>query len=137
MAAGVESVPGVEEAAKREVWLQSSFQIPAVAPLRTANPPKVVDRTFLVLGGLVFGLTAMDMEFTQYCLHRHTCVELDPALPHSHLGMYAVNTPVNLAAMYYAYRRRATGKWGWWLAPAVAIGSHVGGLGSNIRFLGK
>jgi hypothetical protein len=107
---------------------------PTVPP---AAPPKVMDKKFIALGALVFGLTAMDMEFTQHCLQRHTCVELNPTLPHSRIGMYAVNTPVNLAVMYFAYRRRAGGKWGWSIAPLVDIGSHVVGVGSNIRFLGK
>jgi hypothetical protein len=124
--------------------LSSALPVRPVAALMVATPtvppvsqPKVMDKKFIALGALVFGLTAMDMEFTQHCLQRHTCVELNPTLPHSRFGMYAVNTPVNLAVMYFSYRRRAAGKWGWWLAPVVDIGSHTVGVGSNIRFLGK
>jgi hypothetical protein len=127
-----------------DVWCQSmlfsALPEPAAALLVASPPPprpKVVDKKFITLGALVFGLTAMDMEFTQHCLQRHTCVELDPTLPHSRWGMYAVNTPVNVAVMYLAYKRRATGKWGWWLAPLIDIGAHAAGVGSNIRFLRK
>ncbi len=108
-----------------------------VAEPVSAPKPKLMDKKFIALGVAVFGLTAMDLEFTQYCLHRGTCRELDPTLPNSHWGMYAVNTPTNVAVMYFSYRRRASGKWGWWLAPLIDIGAHVGGVGSNIRFLGK
>jgi hypothetical protein len=124
--------------------LSSALPIRPVAALMVTAPtvppvsqPKVMDKKFIALGALVFGLTAMDMEFTQHCLQRHTCVELNPTLPHSRIGMYAVNTPVNLAVMYFSYRRRAAGKWGWWIAPMVDIGSHAVGVGSNVRFLGK
>lgn len=122
--------------------LQSAWPQLPVKPLVQAVQPfppkvKVMDKKFIALGVLTFGLTAMDVEFTQYCLHRHTCVELNPTLPTSHWGMYAVNTPVNMAVMYFSYRRRAAGKWGWWVAPAVDIGAHAVGIGSNVRFLGK
>jgi hypothetical protein len=124
--------------------LSSGLPVRPVAALMVAAPtvppvmqPKVMDKKFIALGALVFGLTTMDMEFTQHCLHRHTCVELNPTLPHSRFGMYAVNTPINLGVMYFSYRRRAAGKWGWWVAPMVDIGSHTVGVGSNIRFLGK
>jgi hypothetical protein len=124
----------------RQPMLFPALPEPAAALMVALAPPprpKVLDKKFITLGALVFGLTAMDMEFTQHCLQRHTCVELDPTLPHSRWGMYAVNTPVNAAVMYLAYKRRATGKWGWWLAPLIDIGAHLGGVGSNIRFLGR
>lgn len=95
---------------------------------------KVIDRNFLLLGALTFGLTAADIELTQHCLKEKTCVELNPTLPHSRWGMYAVNTPVNLAVMYFSYRRKASGKGGWWIAPLVDAGIHGVGIGTNIRF---
>jgi hypothetical protein len=123
----------------------TSLPLPPLSPAAMVTPaaplsqpkPKLLDKKFIGLGAAVFGLTAMDLEMTQHCLHRGTCRELDPTLPNSHWGMYAVNTPVNLAVMYLSYRRRAAHKWDWWLAPAIDIGSHVGGVGSNIRFIGK
>jgi hypothetical protein len=99
--------------------------------------PKVIDKKFIVLTALVFGLTAMDIEMTQRCMHRGTCVELNPTLPHSRGGMYAVNTATNLGVMYLAFHRRNHEKRDWWIAPLIDIGAHVGGVGSNIRFLGK
>jgi hypothetical protein len=96
--------------------------------------PSVFDKKFLLLGALVFGLTAADVELTQHCLHAGTCYEMNPTLPRSRWGQYAMNTATNTAVMYFAYRRRASGKWGWWIAPLVDIGAHAGGIGSNIRF---
>jgi hypothetical protein len=113
---------------------------PAVLNLAQPAPrPKVnaTDKRFVALGAAVFGLTAMDLEFTQYCLHAGTCRELNPLLPHSRLGMYAVNVPINVAVMYFAHHRHAAAKADWWVAPAADIGSHMIGVGSNIRFLGK
>jgi hypothetical protein len=123
---------------------------PAVTPLpplthavlsltQPTPPPKVrwLDKKFIGLGVAVFGMTSLDLEFTQHCLHQGTCQELNPTLPHSRLGMYAVNTPINLAVMYFSHRRREAGKRAWWLAPAVDVSSHMVGVGSNIRFLGK
>jgi hypothetical protein len=136
--AGIGVAPNLPEASLPSLQLRSLSQfpsfIPAQPPLRR---PRTVDKKFVTLGALVFGLTVMDMELTQYCLHRHTCVELDPALPQSHFGMYATSTPVNLAVMYFAYRLRAARKKAWWVAPLVDIGSHATGVGSNVRFLGK
>lgn len=118
-----------------------AFPIPAVQPppaaamLASPEPSrKVMDRNFLLLGALTFGLTAADIELTQHCLEAKTCVELNPTLPHSRWGMYAVNTPVNLAVMYFAYRRKASGKRGWWIAPLIDTGIHGVGIGSNVRF---
>lgn len=95
---------------------------------------KVIDRNFILLGALAFGLTAADIELTQHCLKAKTCKELNPTLPLSRWGMYATNTPVNLAVMYFAYRRKASGKRGWWVAPLIDTGIHGVGIGSNIRF---
>ncbi|HYH00020.1 MAG TPA: hypothetical protein VD837_12870 [Terriglobales bacterium] len=95
---------------------------------------KVMDRNFLLLAGLTFALTTADIELTQHCLKAKTCVELNPTLPLSRWGMYAVNTPVNLAVLYLSYRRKAAGKGDWWIAPVVDIGIHGVGIGSNVRF---
>ncbi len=111
----------------------------AAAPMLLAATPlpprKLMDKKFIALGLLVFGLTALDVETTQHCLQRNLCEELNPTLPRSHWGMYAVNTPVNAAVMYFSYRRRKSGKWGWWLPPVVDIGAHAVGVGSNIRWV--
>ncbi len=120
--------------------LAARLPLPAPAPMlvaATPQPPrpKLLDKKFLALGLLVFGLTALDVETTQHCLQRGICEELNPTLPRSHWGMYAVNTPVNVAVMYFSYRRRRSGKWGWWLAPLVDIGAHTAGVGSNIRWV--
>jgi hypothetical protein len=111
--------------------------VPPLFVIDSPNEPrhrKVMDRNFLLLAGLTFGLTAADVELTQHCLKEKTCVELNPTLPHSRWGMYAANTPVNLAVMYFSYRRKASGKGGWWIAPLVDAGIHGVGIGTNIRF---
>ena len=134
-----EAVPPVPDLGREPALRVAPALMPA-ALVTAAEPParpKIVDKKFIILGALAFGLTSMDLEFTQRCLHRGTCVELNPTMPHSHLGMYAVNTPTNLAVMYLAYRRRSHGKKDWWVAPVIDIGAHVVGVGSNIRFLGK
>lgn len=105
-----------------------------IAVPETRRKTRVMDRNFILLGALTFGLTAADIELTQHCLQEKTCVELNPTLPHSRWGMYATNTPVNLAVMYFAYRRKATGKRGWWIAPLIDTGIHGVGIGSNVRF---
>lgn len=98
------------------------------------NSRKVMDRNFLLLAGLTFALTVADVELTQHCLKAKTCVELNPTLPLSRWGMYATNTPVNLAVLYWSYKRKQAGKFGWWIAPVVDIGIHGVGIGSNLRF---
>lgn len=108
----------------------------AIAPAAPVERPqrKVIDGKFIALSALVAGLTAADVELTQHCLNARTCYEMNPSLPRSRWGQYAVNSVTNAAVMYFAYRRRATGKWGWWVAPVVDIGAHGAGIGSNIRF---
>ena len=118
--------------------LHASLPTTQLSPaMLVASPPpavrtKVVDRKFVALGALVLALTVADVELTQQCLHAGTCHELNPTLPNSHVGMHAVNMATNLGVMYFAYRRRKSEKWGWWLAPAVDIGAHVIGIGSNM-----
>ncbi len=107
---------------------------PMIAVASPAPRPKVIDGKFLALGALVFALTAADVELTQHCLQAKTCYEMNPTLPNSRWGQYAVNTATNLGVMYFSYRRRKAEKWGWWIAPIVDIGAHGVGIGSNIRF---
>jgi hypothetical protein len=108
-----------------------------VTPAPPPSRPKVIDRKFIALSALILGLTAMDIEMTQSCMRSGVCVELNPTLPHSRAGMYAVNSATNLGVIYLAFRRRDHGKKDWWIAPLIDIGAHAGGIGSNIRFLGK
>jgi hypothetical protein len=96
--------------------------------------PKVWDKKFIALGAVVFALTAADVELTQHCLQAKTCYEMNPTLPDSRWGQYAVNTVTNLGVMYFSYWRRKAGKWGWWIAPVADMGAHGAGIGSNIRF---
>ncbi|MFB3917785.1 MAG: hypothetical protein ACE14M_13720 [Terriglobales bacterium] len=117
---------------------QSVMPAPVIAPAPAAQPerprPKVIDKKFIALAALVVGLTAADVELTQHCLEARTCYEMNPSLPRSRWGQYAVNTVTNAAVMYLAYHRRARGKWGWWLSPVIDIGAHGAGIGSNLRF---
>jgi len=106
----------------------------AVFPSEPRRAVKMVDKKFIALTALVFGLTAADVELTQHCIHAGTCYEMNPSLPRSRWGQYAVNTLTNTAVTYLAYHRRSKGKWGWWVAPVIDIGAHAGGIGSNMRF---
>ena len=104
-----------------------------IEPGLAAKPPKVIDRNFLLFGALVFGLTVVDVEMTQACIRANKCVELNPTLPKSHVGQYAINTAVNMGVMYLAYQRKKNGKSDWWIAPMIDIGAHGVGIASNIR----
>ncbi len=99
-----------------------------------APQPKVMDRKFMWLGGLVFATTAADMELTQRCQNAGTCVELNPTVPRARWAKYATNTATNVGVMYWAYRWKKQGKRLWLVPPLVDIGAHVLGLGSNLRF---
>lgn len=103
--------------------------------LPLAPPRRVLDRRYLSLAIATLALTSVDVEMTQHCMHAGTCYEMNPTLPNSRWGQYAANSATNLAVLYYSYRRKKAGKWGWWLPPAIDIGAHLVGIGSNVRFL--
>jgi hypothetical protein len=110
---------------------------PAVMPRFVAATPEkakphVIDKKFIVMGVALMAFTVSDLEKTQSCLAHGTCVEMNPMLPHSRPGMYAVNLPINAAAMYLAYRLKAGGHRSWWLAPAIETAGHV--VGTGFRF---
>lgn len=93
---------------------------------------RVIDKKFIAMSVALMGLTISDIEKTQHCLDRGTCVEMNPMLPHSRAGMYAVNLPINAAAMYLGYRLKASGHKTWWLAPMVETAGHL--VGTGFRF---
>jgi hypothetical protein len=116
--------------------LRASTDVPPyVAPymrpikMETTKPSRVVDRKFVGMSALVLGLTVADIETTQHCLSNSTCKELNPLMPHSRAGMYAVNIPINAAAMYLSYRLKASGHKTWWIAPIAISGAHAVGAG--------
>ena len=84
------------------------------------------------MSALAMGLTIADIETTQHCLGDGTCRELNPLIPHSRAGMYAVNIPVNAVAMYLSYRLKAGGHKTWWIAPIAISGVH--GVGAGFVF---
>jgi len=103
----------------------------------TAPQPRsgrVFDKKFAFLAAFSTALTVADYEMTVSCLARHACAEADPFLPHTRVGMYATNIPLNAVLFYWSYRRKATGKKLWWMPPAAVIGSHLAGVASNLRF---
>lgn len=102
------------------------------AGVRAEKPPRVVDKKFVALSATLMTLTIWDLERTQHCLARGTCVEMNPMLPHSRAGMYAVNIPINAGTMYLAYKMKAAGWKTWWVAPALNIAGHA--VGTGIRF---
>jgi hypothetical protein len=102
------------------------------AEVRRESPAHVVDKKFIVLSVALMGLTISDLERTQHCLAQRTCVEMNPMLPHSRAGMYAVNVPINVGTMYLAYRMKAAGWKTWWIVPALNIAGHA--VGTGVRF---
>ncbi|MGZ4816764.1 MAG: hypothetical protein ACXVZV_15215 [Terriglobales bacterium] len=88
---------------------------------------RTVDRKFVITSVLLMGLTIADMERTQHCLGQHTCVEMNPMLPRSRAGMYAVNIPMNAAAMYLGYRLKSAGRKSWLIAPSLMTAGHLVG----------
>lgn len=100
--------------------------------LRDERPGRVVDRKFVTMSAALMALTISDLERTQHCLARGTCAEMNPLLPHSRAGMYAVNIPINAGTMYLAYKMKAAGWRPWWVAPALNIAGHA--VGTGIRF---
>jgi hypothetical protein len=99
-----------------------------IQPAKEKSTP-VVDAKFVTMSALAMGLTIVDIEMTQHCLNNGTCRELNPLMPHSRAGMYAVNMPVNAAAMYLSYRLKASGHKSWWIAPIAISGAHAVGAG--------
>ena len=102
----------------------------AITKLPEHHP--VADKKFIAMSALTMGLTVADIERTQHCLGEKTCQELNPMLPHSRAGMYAVNLPINAAAMFLSYHLKESGHKTWWIAPLVVSGSHA--VGAGIRF---
>jgi hypothetical protein len=111
-----------------------SYVAPYIRPIEPAkaNSKRVVDGKFIGMSALAMGLTVADIESTQHCLRNGTCRELNPLMPHSRLGMYAVNVPVNALAMYVSYRLKAGGHKTWWIAPIAISGAH--GVGAGFIF---
>jgi hypothetical protein len=93
---------------------------------------RVADKKFIGVSALAMGLTIADIETTQHCLGNGTCKELNPLMPHSRAGMYAVNVPVNALAIYMSYRLKANGHRTWWIAPIAISGAH--GVGAGFIF---
>ena len=110
---------------------------PVVSPVGRQKHRKVLDRNFLLLMGAGTALTVLDFEMTQSCLARRVCREGNPLVPTSRAGMYATNIPFNAALYYLSYRRKASGKRLWWVAPLAILGSHAVGVVSNVPFVGK
>jgi hypothetical protein len=117
--------------------LAASAAAPAYTPpyqrtFQMEKSARVVDTPFVAMSVAVMGLTIADIESTQHCLSNHTCTELNPMLPLSRAGMYAVNIPINAGAMYLAYRLKGSGHRSWWIAPAAVAAGH--GVGFMFKF---
>jgi len=112
----------------------------AVSPISQFEKPvevkpgetRVVDARFVAFSAVLMAFTVSDLEKTHHCLARATCMEMNPMLPHSRAGMYAVNLPINAATMYLGYRLKSAGRRTWWIAPALVTAGHV--VGTGFRF---
>ena len=122
---------------KPKLDLQASAEAPAegyVAPYMRPmqSRPKterVLDAKFVGVSAIAMALTIADIENTQRCLAKNTCTELNPLMPKSRAGMYAVNIPLNAGLMYLSYRLKARGNRAWWIAPLAISGAHGVGVG--------
>ena len=131
------SLASAQEPAAPKPNLLASVDAPSytaaylIRPIEPAKPKpaRVADATFIGMSALAMGLTVADIETTQHCLGNGTCRELNPLMPHSRAGMYAVNVPVNALLMYVSYRLKAGGHKTWWIAPIAISGSHAIGAG--------
>ena len=119
-------------AAKAEPPAYTPAYLKPIEPAQKPTPNRVVDKKFIAMSALAMGLTIADIERTQSCLNSHTCEEMNPTLPRSRAGMYAVNVPLNAGLMYLSYRFKASGKKKWWIAPIAIAGSHL--VGAGFRF---
>jgi hypothetical protein len=108
-----------------------AYILPYMRPVVTkqTKPERVVDRKFVAMSALAMGLTIADIESTQHCIGNGSCRELNPLMPTSRAGMYAVNIPVNAGLMYLSYRLKASGHKTWWIAPLAISGAHAVGFG--------
>jgi len=124
-----------DPAAPKQQLTASAEAPPYIAPymrpikVERSQSKRVVDAKFIGMSALTMGLTIADIESTQHCMANGTCKELNPLMPHSRAGMYAVNIPINAAAMYLSYRLKASGHKTWWIAPLVVSGAHGVGFG--------
>ncbi len=134
------SLASAQESAAPNMMLRASVDAPSyraaylIRPIEPSKPKpeRVIDSKFVGMSALVMGLTIADIESTQHCLGNGTCRELNPLMPHSRAGMYAVNIPVNALAMYLSYRLKAGGHKTWWIAPIAISGAH--GVGAGFIF---
>ncbi len=109
----------------------AAYLVRPIEPVKP-KPKRVADAKFIGMSALAMGLTIADIETTQHCLGNGTCQELNPLMPHSRAGMYAVNVPINALAMYLSYRLKAAGHKTWWIAPIAISGAH--GVGAGFVF---
>jgi hypothetical protein len=127
-----------EPTTEKRAFVASSDEPVYVAPymrpiqLQKQKTARVADAKFIGMSALAMGLTIADIESTQHCLGNGTCKELNPLMPHSRAGMYAVNIPINAAAMYLSYRLKASGRKAWWIAPLTITTAH--GVGVAFKF---
>lgn len=133
LAATGQSQQLASDAASSEPLLALRLQpAPAFRVTEPTKPKPVVDRKFVVFSAVVMGLTIADLERTQHCLGNRTCVEMNPMLPHTRVGMYAVNVPINAMTMYLAYRMKSAQRKTWWILPSLVAAGH--GVGASARF---
>jgi hypothetical protein len=126
------SDPHLLLAARAEPPSYTPAYLKPIEPVQPQSTKRVIDKKFIAMSALAMGFTIADIERTQSCLGSHTCEELNPMLPHSRAGMYAVNVPLNAGLMYLSYRFKASGKKKWWIAPIAIAGSHL--VGAGFRF---
>lgn len=97
---------------------------------------KTADRNFWLLTGVSVAMTVADIEFTQHCLHKHTCHEGNPLIPTAdRTKLYPFQLGVTAAQSYLAYRLKEKGLKMWWLPQVSLSVSHGVGVAFGVRFV--
>jgi hypothetical protein len=113
-----------------------------VAAPASAGPPRgrTLDKKFWLLTAATASVTVVDVQLTQYYLHRDPWRrELNPIFgPHpSRARMYATVAAENLGAAYLAYRLKKSQhrrlRRLWWLPQTLVITGHGVGLVVTVR----
>jgi len=119
--------------------------IPAAVPYRTA------DKAWWLINAASVGMTAADIENTQYCLRDPRCQEGNPiyfSRRPSRLRMYAINSIWLVPEIYYSYKwkreddidrynNRPLAKYRWYVIPIINIATHGAGITITLTTTGR
>lgn len=100
----------------------------SVISAKSGEHRHTVNRTLVGLASVTAALAAADVEATQRCLAVGTCREMNPLVPKSRVGAYAVEGSVMAGVVGVAYALKRHSARGWWAPLIAASGAHAVGL---------